>query len=65
MAVESEEPDDVAELIELLDRYKAAVGDLARLRRGTPEHADQLVIEESLSRLIHDAVARQRRGNRV
>jgi hypothetical protein len=64
MAVEREEPDDVAELIELLDRYKVAVSDLARLQRGTPAHATQLAVEESLSRRIHDTVARQRRGNR-
>jgi hypothetical protein len=62
MAAEREQPDEVAELIDLLHRYKVAVADLARLRRGTPEHADQLVVEESLSRQIHESVARQRRS---
>jgi hypothetical protein len=61
MAAEREQPDDVTELIDLLERYKVAVADLSRLRRGTPEHAEQLVVEESLSRQIHDVVARQRR----
>jgi hypothetical protein len=63
MAAEREEPDnEVAELIDLLDRYKDAVAKLARIPRGTAEHHAQLLVEEGLSRQIHEAVTTQRLG---
>jgi hypothetical protein len=62
MAAEREPDDGVAELIDLLNRYKTAVAKLGRIPRGTAEHHAQLLVEEGLSRQIHDAVRTQRRG---
>ena len=56
-------PDDSTdELIDLMDRYKAAVAHVILQARGSPEHSAALRAEEALSRQIHQLVTDQRLG---